>query len=116
MRLSIEGKTLNIRLNPVEKLLSLHGSFSLPLASITAASTGKGDWNFASIRAPGTHIPFLLKAGTYHSMRGTEFWFATVGRTNLIMELSGLPYNRVILSTGRAQELAEALNRFAASD
>ena len=32
------------------------------------------------IKAPGTSIPGLIKAGTFYSNRGKEFWYVTKGK------------------------------------
>jgi hypothetical protein len=46
---------------------------------------------------PGTNIPGIIKAGTYFTNRGKEFWYITRGREILRIELKGLFYNRIIL-------------------
>ena len=111
MQLALSGTYLNIKLNLLEKIVALHGALSLPFASIIQASAQKPDWDFAAVRAPGTCIPFLLKAGTYHSCRGMEFWCAEAGQTYLVIDLIGWDYNRLVLSVSRTAEWAERINQ-----
>ncbi|MBN1369747.1 MAG: hypothetical protein JW954_05880 [Dehalococcoidaceae bacterium] len=111
MKIQLTQDTLNIKLNPFEMWMSFHGALSIPLVNINCAEADKPAWNMAAIRSPGTHIPFLLKAGTYQSPSGREFWCATLKARHLVLLLNGWNYDRIILSPGNAAELADEINR-----
>jgi len=49
------------------------------------------------IRAPDTNLPGLIKAGTYYTDKGKQFWFVTKGKGILNIELKNEPYKRIIL-------------------
>ena len=111
MKLNIEKNFLRIKLNPLEMLLSHRGALSIPLDHIIRASTEKQKQDWRQIRAPGTHVPFLLKAGTYHGRRGKEFWQATVGKPHLVIELKDWDYNWIILTIGNNKVWADRINQ-----
>lgn len=111
MKLSLEENTLHIKLNILENIFSLHGSLQVPLDLIVRASTEKPEGEFGQIRAPGTHIPFLLKAGTFFAGNNREFWFKTIGRPYLVIDTNGGDYNRIVLTKGDNAAWAERINK-----
>jgi hypothetical protein len=113
MKVEISHGFLNIKLNPLEKFFALHGDLKIPLNRLIHAAPEKAGWQVAAVRAPGTHIPFLLKAGTYHTALGREFWFVTAGRPHLVIELNNWEFNRLVFSPGEAEALATIINQTA---
>ena len=110
MKLEIVDRSLRVVLNPLESFLAIHGSLAFPLDHISYASAEKLRWDLTATRSPGTHIPFLLKAGTYLTPLGREFWLTTVGRPNLVLLLFSWDYNRVVLSVSNPSLWAEQIN------
>ena len=111
MKLDLIDNFLQNKLNPLEIILAHRGSLSIPLDHVIHASAEKPKWDFVAIRAPGTHIPFLLKAGTYHSKLGKEFWLATISKSHLVVELKDWDYKRIVLVIGKTNYLAERINQ-----
>ena len=111
MKLDIDNDILHIRLNPLEAVFSQHGSLHVPLDRITVASADKPGSDWGQIRAPGTHIPFLLKAGTYHGGQSKEFWYTTIGMPYLVIYLTAWDYNRIVLTISDNKAWAERINR-----
>ena len=110
MKLDIEENTLVVKLNPLEMILSFHGALNIPVDRITGVSTEKPVWEWTT-RAPGIHIPFLLKAGTYLAAKGREFWVTTIGRPYLVIDIEAWDYSRVVLTTGGSREWAERIRQ-----
>jgi len=111
VKLNIEENKLQIKLNPLEIVLSLRGSLRVPLDHITQVSTKRPEREWKQIRAPGAHIPFLLKAGTYHGGRGKEFWQTTLGKPFLTIELRDWDYNRIVLTLGDNKAWEDRINQ-----
>jgi len=111
MKVKLEDRWLRIRLNPLEMLLTLHGSLNIPVDRITYVSAAKPQFDWQAVRAPGTQIPFLFRAGTYFTGIGREFWFALNGKRGLIVELSDWEYKRVVLTAGSPDRIVEKLSR-----
>jgi len=111
MKLNIDNDVLHIRLNPLEVILSQHGSLRVPLERITGASADKPKAEWGQIRAPGTHIPFLIKAGTYHGGQSKEFWYTTIGMPYLVIETMAWDFNRIVFTMSDNKAWAERINK-----
>jgi hypothetical protein len=77
-----------IELSNLEKILSLHNSFRIPITQIIEVSATLLPPTWKEIRAPGTAIPALIKAGTYYTSRGKEFWMLKKKDNPIRIELS----------------------------
>jgi len=113
VKLSIEYNRLDIKLNPLEKMLCHRGSLSVPMSNVASASTKKPRWEWKQVRAPGTHVPFVIKAGTYYGGRGKEFWQATVGKPFVTIELRDWDYDRIVLTLSDNHAWAQRINQAA---
>jgi hypothetical protein len=97
MKLRLENSTLNIELSTVEKFFSLHGSFVIPWSHITQVKAAEPESSWWDLRAPGTFVPGVIKAGTYYTKRGKEFWYYRQGKDPLVLELRDEKYRRIVL-------------------
>jgi hypothetical protein len=110
MKINIDNNILMVKLNPLEMLLSFRNSLNIPIERITEISTEKPPWNWGA-RAPGIHIPFLVKMGTFLVSDGREFWATTIGRPYLVIETKEWNYARIILTTGENKLWAERIKQ-----
>ena len=97
MKLEIIDKILKIEFTPTEKILSIHGTINIPLSQITQVSGELLDFTWKEIRMPGTSLPGVIKAGTYITDRGNEFWYVTRNKKILRIELRNNFYKRIVL-------------------
>ncbi len=97
MKLEIIDKILKIEFTPAEKILSIHGSIDIPMSHITTVSGKLLDPTWKEIRIPGTYLPGVIKAGTYMTDRGNEFWYVTRNKKILRIELRDNFYKRIVL-------------------
>ena len=112
---SIREGELRIDLTVPERVLSLHdGSIVVPLRQITrvvvvddAMSAVRGS------KMPGTRVPGVMAVGTWRGdQAGRAFLdFVAVHRPGpgVVISLRGAPYDRIVLDSPRAYELAEQL-------
>ena len=97
MKISITRDELRINFSITKKILSVKGSFKIPLKHVVRVTTLKPKPTWKEIKAPGTFIPGLIKAGTYYTDKGREFWFVTKGKGILNLELKNESYKRIVL-------------------
>ena len=109
MNLSIEDGLLKIDLSRVEKVLSVHGSFRTPLEQVESVSTEVPRQSWRDHRVPGTFLPWVVKAGTYLTERGREFWYVTRNRGFLTIELKNGSYKRIVLGLNDNQHWADQI-------
>jgi hypothetical protein len=70
MNIVVDGDVIRIELSSLEKIITFHGSFKIPIPQIREISTNLLPPTWKEIRAPGTAIPGITKAGTYYTSRG----------------------------------------------
>ncbi len=75
-RIEIDAETLLVRVQGLDKLWAFKSELRIPLAHISgvARAAEQARKKSLSIRAPGTHVPGLITAGTYHTPEGKAFW------------------------------------------
>ena len=110
MELTLDEGSLVIKLRALEKLAAFHGSLRIPLDSIEKTSTDTPASSWRDLRAPGTHMPKVIKAGTYFTKRGREFWYVTKRDKILTIELKRGFYKRVILTHRDNQDWSDRIN------
>ncbi|MEC4893674.1 MAG: hypothetical protein SAL07_24225 [Oscillatoria sp. PMC 1051.18] len=103
MKLNLVDSCLEIELTLVEQLLAfkLDKVLQIPLTEITRVTTSAPETNWKQLRAPGTFFPGIIKAGTYYTDRGKEFWYVTKPtneRNYLTLELNSDAYQRIVLT------------------
>lgn len=105
MKIFVDEDNVSIKFNILEKILGVHGSFAVPLDSISYTHTTVPEQSFKELRIPGTCVPGLIKAGTYFTNRGKEFWYVTRKKSFLTLELKKGFYKRIILSTSENESI-----------
>ncbi len=97
MKFTITKDQLEINFSITKKILAVKGSFKIPLKHIQSITTQLQKPTWKEIRVPGTNLPGLIKAGTYYTDKGKQFWFVTKGKGILNIELKNESYKRIIL-------------------
>ncbi|NET47877.1 MAG: hypothetical protein F6K09_03955 [Merismopedia sp. SIO2A8] len=79
MDLQLTTDTFSIVLDGTEQLWAFHfgKTIYVSLTQITHVQTGAPEGIWEGIRAPSTFVPGLIRAGTYYTTRGREFWYVT---------------------------------------
>ncbi len=113
MNLSITGNQVCIELEWYEQLwaFTIDKTLTIPLANIEAVTTDEPLSNWAEIRAPGTFLPGVIKAGTYYTRQGKEFWYVTRDKDYLTLNLKDESYKRIIITIDHNQEWMERINQ-----
>lgn len=73
MKIKITKNYLEINFSTTRKILSMKGSFKIPLKNIQTITTQLPKSTWREIKASGTMIPGLIKAGTYYTDKGKQF-------------------------------------------
>ena len=91
---------LAIELSFWEKIWSLHGNFQIPKSNIVSIGEGNPKSSWSELRVPGTFLPGFIKAGTFYTRRGREFWYVTRNTPRIYtIELANMSYHRLVLGT-----------------
>lgn len=105
MEIMKKANTLEIKLTNLEKILSLHSDFSIPLTNVVEIKEKVPESGWLDLKFPGTFLPGFIKAGTYLTKRGKEFWYTTKNRQHTyVVELRDFSYKRLVLATNKKYE------------
>lgn len=103
-----KDRGLTIQFEPWERVWAIHPSkeIQIPVEHITRAWLGMPKSSWKELRVPGSFIPGLIKAGTYITPRGKEFWYVTRKKQYAVtIELTGEPYARLVLGVERPEQI-----------
>src|SRR5262245_53841603 len=116
MQITLEDDKLILTLEGVERLWAVKlGPITVPRAHVVRAETALPRTTWKELRAPGTLVPGVIKAGTYYTTRGKEFWYAVRSRKDnpLTIELTDASYRRLVVTIDDAANWAERINAWA---
>lgn len=101
MHLHLTTDQLVIELTGTERLWAFHvgKTIMVPLSHIRQVSTEAPQGHWSDLRAPGTFMPGVIKAGTYYTRNGREFWYAINTPHFLTLNLSEKEYYKRIVLT-----------------
>lgn len=105
MQLTIEDSAIKIQLEPAERLWAFHLSsqIQVPLNSLSSVRLERPETTWRELRSPGTYLPGVIKAGTYYTERGREFWYVQGNQRCLCLDMSAGYYKRIVLTSAAAK-------------
>ncbi|MEV7555759.1 hypothetical protein AB0N89_39590 [Amycolatopsis sp. NPDC089917] len=95
---TIDGGDLVVTIEGLDKLWALKSSLTIPLANVRGATADPGiTAGPKGIRAPGTHLPGVITAGTFHLDGEKVFWDVKDASKAVVLELADERYTRLVL-------------------
>jgi hypothetical protein len=113
MQLSRTTEHLIIQLTSWERVWAIHlgPTITIPLQQILSVTTQVPPTTWLELRAPGTFLPGVIKAGTYYTERGREFWYVRSTEPGLCLDLSPVAYyKRIVLTVDQNRAWADRIN------
>ena len=96
--ISVQGQDLVVEMNGLDKLWSLKSKLTIPLAHVRGATVDPGILGEPKgIRAPGTHLPGVITAGTFHQDGEKVFWAVRDALKAVVVELADEQYTRLVV-------------------
>jgi hypothetical protein len=103
IRLQLRDDLIVVKLSGFGRLFAVKGRLDIPKSHITsvdvmprkAVPPTPGTW----LRAPGTHIPGLIRYGSYGREPNREFWAVLRQREVIVIGITDWAYSRLILTT-----------------
>ncbi|MEV1045679.1 hypothetical protein [Streptomyces sp. NPDC049916] len=88
--ISVQGQELVVEMEGLDKLWALKSRLTIPLAHVRGATMDPGILGEPKgIRAPGTHVPGVITAGTFHRDGEKVFWAVRDAQKAVVVELTG---------------------------
>jgi hypothetical protein len=111
-QVSIDGSNLIIDVQGLDKIWSLKSRLVIPLAHVRGAtadpsitSERKG-W-----RGPGTELPGVIVAGTFHQEGKKVFWDVHKKEKAVVIELEDETYQRLVIEVDDPRATVELIER-----
>ncbi|AFY56052.1 hypothetical protein Riv7116_3601 [Rivularia sp. PCC 7116] len=114
MNLNIVEQSLQIEFTLKEQFLAVRFKkiWEIPLSHIEQVTTTAPQTTWKELRSPGTALPGLVRAGTYYSQRGKEFWLVNYRKNNyLTIELQNENYKRIVMTVENNEFWQQRLNQ-----
>jgi hypothetical protein len=94
----IDGVTLVVEIEGLDKLWALKSRLEIPLVNVRGATVDPGVIKQPKgIRAPGSHVPGVITAGTFHIDGERIFWDVRDAARAVVIELHDERYARLIV-------------------
>jgi len=115
-RLDYSGDSLVLRLSLLERFGAVvTHDIALPLVAIRSVRVSDDPWSeLRGIRAPGTGIPGVIALGTRRHSLGRDFAAVYGKGPAVIVELAGVRFQRLVVSSSDAARVADEVRDAAA--
>jgi hypothetical protein len=105
---------LDITLTDRDRFWALKQHLSIPLSHVKRAEVQPPPrMNGKTLRAPGTHWPGKITAGSYRSWETKEWSFWNIRKADrvLVIDLEGEKYSRLVLEVEDPERVVEMVKR-----
>jgi len=97
-RVTVDGGDLVVDVEGMDKLWALKSRLTIPLANVRGATADPGIVREGKgIRAPGTYLPGVIVAGTFHDDGERVFWDVHDSAKAVVIQLADERYSRLII-------------------
>lgn len=97
-KVHIEGDTLMVEMEGLDKLWALTSKLVIPLANVRGATSDPGIVKDPKgIRASGTHVPGVVAVGTFKLDGERIFWNVHDAEKAVVVELDDERYARLVV-------------------
>lgn len=111
-RVNIDGDTLVVEMEGLDKLWALKSRLEIPLENVRGATIDPGIVREPKgIRAPGTHLPGVLVAGTFHVNGQRVFWDVRDPSKAVVIELADERYARLVVQVDDPRAAVDLIER-----
>jgi ketosteroid isomerase-like protein len=111
-RVEVVGHQLRVQIEGMDKLWSLKGRLEIPLTHVTGAEADPEavrDWK--GWRGPGTHVPAIVVAGTFHHQGDREFWDVHDAAKAVVIRLTDERYARLVVGVDDPAQTVAAIRQ-----
>ena len=111
-RIDITDDQLVVTMQGMDRFWSLRRRIAVPLAHVRGATADPGVVREpAGLKSPGTSVPRIITAGTFHKDGERVFWNVRGSQEPVVIELAEEKYARLVLGVPDARTTAERIER-----
>lgn len=106
-----QGDQFRFEIQGMHKLWAFKSQITIPVSHVVRAHRDMDSISgFKGWRFPGTSVPFILTAGTYHKEEKPDFWDVSNLEKCIIVELKDEQYRELIIEVANPEAALEMLN------
>jgi hypothetical protein len=110
--ISIDGTDLTIDIQGLDKLWTFKSRLTIPMAHVRGATADPSiTREYKGWRGPGTFLPGVLVAGTYHQEGKKVFWDVHNKDKAVVIELDDDSYQRLVIEVDDPRATVELIER-----
>jgi len=113
-QLELTDSELIVHLGKWEKMMALSANVRVPLQQVRGATEDPGFGGAGGlklgVRIPGTHIPFVVAAGTFLKDGDRQFVFTRRTLQTIVIELADNEWTRLVIGVPDAHAEAARIN------
>lgn len=110
VRVSIEDNFLILNVIGSHKVYALKSQFKIPISHVRGATHDPGAWDMPTgIRAPGTELPGIFRAGTFYKGGERIFWDVRQKEKTVVLELQDEEFARLIIEVENPDEVVQLI-------
>jgi hypothetical protein len=111
-RISIADDHLTVRLRGLSRIWAMRSGVTVALSHVQGATADPGARREPKgRRSPGLHVPGVAAVGTFHRDGEKTLWEVYRGDRAVVIQLSGEPYDRLIVEVDDPRDVVERINR-----
>jgi len=112
VEITVSEGQLHLEVKGLDKLWAFKGRLELPLAHVRGVhadtSIARGWWK--GVRSPGTSIPGVIRAGTFHQDDKRVFWDVHDPDKTIVIDLHDERYDQLIVEVADPAATVRQLN------
>ncbi|MFF5213104.1 hypothetical protein [Streptosporangium sp. NPDC000396] len=97
-----------VHVQGLDRLWALKSRLEIPLAHVRHAATG-GPESLGGVRGPGTRIPGVISAGTFHADGRKVFWDVRDPAKAIVIDLAGDDFDQLVVEVDDSQATAASI-------
>jgi hypothetical protein len=107
----INGESLIVHVRGMDRLFSLKSRLEIPLSHVLGAVADPqvASGHRRGLRAPGTHLPGFITAGTFYQEGDRVFWDVHDPEQAIVIRLEDERYSRLVIEVEDPSSTAAAI-------
>lgn len=112
IEITVEKDHFVFEVKGMHKLWAFKNQLSIPKANILSAHQDFSDiGTWKGLRMPGTHVPYLITAGTFYTDNKKIFWDVVNQEKSIVVELKDEDYQQLIIEVADPAEAIALLKQ-----
>jgi hypothetical protein len=109
---SIAGDDLIVEIEGLNKVWALKSRITIPLSHVRGATVDPGIVREPKgVRAPGTYVPGVIVAGTFHADGERVFWDVRDPQRAIVIQLDDEEYARLVVEVDDPRSAVDLIER-----